>query len=50
VNGGISVDFPVTVQGRINKELAVNLGAGGATVKAMTTNGGVRITRRVADE
>lgn len=45
VNGGISVDFPVTVQGRINKELAVNLGAGGATVKATTTNGGVRIRR-----
>ena len=50
VNGSISVDFPVTVQGRINKELAVNLGAGGATVKAMTTNGGVRITRRAANE
>ncbi|HEY2962882.1 MAG TPA: hypothetical protein VGJ37_10730 [Pyrinomonadaceae bacterium] len=50
VNGSISVDFPVTVQGRINKELAVNLGAGGATVKAMTTNGGVRITRRTANE
>jgi hypothetical protein len=45
VNGNISVDFPVTVQGRITKELAVNLGSGGATVKAMTTNGGVRITR-----
>lgn len=45
VNGGISVDFPVTVQGRITKELAVNLGSGGATVRAMTTNGGVRIKR-----
>jgi hypothetical protein len=45
VNGGISVDFPVTVQGRITRELAVNLGSGGATVKAMTTNGGVRIKR-----
>lgn len=45
VNGSISVDFPVTVQGRITKELAVNLGSGGATVKAMTTNGGVRIKR-----
>jgi DUF4097 and DUF4098 domain-containing protein YvlB len=45
VNGGISVDFPVTVQGRITKELALNLGSGGATVKAMTTNGGVRISR-----
>src|SRR5689334_17249650 len=50
VNGGISVDFPVTVQGRINKELAVNLGSGGATVKATTTNGGVRIRRLGSDE
>ncbi|HSE22965.1 MAG TPA: hypothetical protein VLB68_14965, partial [Pyrinomonadaceae bacterium] len=45
VNGSISVDFPVTVQGRITKELAVNLGSGGAMVRAMTTNGGVRIKR-----
>lgn len=45
VNGHVSVDFPVTVQGRITKELAVNLGSGGATVRAMTTNGGVRIKR-----
>lgn len=50
VNGSISVDFPVTVQGRINKELAVNLGSGGATVKAMTTNGGVRIRRTGSGE
>ena len=45
VNGHLSVDFPVTVQGRITKEIAVNLGAGGATVRATTTNGGVRIKR-----
>jgi DUF4097 and DUF4098 domain-containing protein YvlB len=45
VNGSINVDFPVTVQGKINKELAVNLGSGGATVRAMTTNGGVRVKR-----
>jgi hypothetical protein len=50
VNGSLSVDFPVTVQGRINKELAVNLGSGGATVKAMTTNGGVRIRRTTAND
>ena len=50
VNGGISVDFPVTVQGRINKELSVNLGSGGATVRAMTTNGGVRIKRASTTE
>jgi DUF4097 and DUF4098 domain-containing protein YvlB len=45
VNGHLSIDFPVTVQGTITRELAVNLGSGGATIRAMTTNGGVRITR-----
>jgi hypothetical protein len=45
VNGHLSVDFPVTVQGRITRELAVNLGSGGPTVRAMTTNGGVKIRR-----
>jgi hypothetical protein len=49
INGGINVDFPVTVQGKINKELAVNLGSGGATVRAMTTNGGVRVKRAGTD-
>lgn len=50
VNGHISVDFPVTVQGRITKELAVNLGSGGAMVRAMTTNGGVRIKRTTMND
>ncbi|CAN5862110.1 hypothetical protein BH18ACI4_BH18ACI4_18640 [soil metagenome] len=45
VNGHLSVDFPVTVQGRITRELAVNLGSGGPTIRATTTNGGVRIKR-----
>ena len=45
VNGHLSVDFPVTVQGRITKELAVDLGSGGPTVRATTTNGGVKIKR-----
>ena len=45
VNGNLSIDFPVTVQGRISRELAVDLGSGGATVRAMTTNGGVKIKR-----
>lgn len=45
VNGHLSIDFPVTVQGRISREIAVNLGGGGPTVRAMTTNGGVRIKR-----
>ncbi|HXR98939.1 MAG TPA: hypothetical protein VN724_00155 [Pyrinomonadaceae bacterium] len=50
VNGSVSVDFPVTVQGRINKQLALNLGSGGAMVKAMTTNGGVHLKRATANE
>jgi DUF4097 and DUF4098 domain-containing protein YvlB len=45
INGHLSVDFPVTVQGRITRELAVNLGSGGPTVRATTTNGGVKIKR-----
>src|ERR1700752_601694 len=50
VNGSVSVDFPVTVQGRINKQIAVNLGSGGAMVKAMTTNGGVHLKRVTTNE
>ena len=46
VNGRLHVDFPVTVQGEITRELAVNLGSGGATVRATTTNGGVSIRRK----
>lgn len=45
VNGRVSIDFPVTVQGEITRELAVDLGTGGAKVKAKTVNGGVRIQR-----
>jgi hypothetical protein len=45
VNGGLDVDFPVTVQGRITRQLSFNVGSGGPTVKAMTTNGGVRIRK-----
>lgn len=45
VNGGYKFDFPITVQGRIGKDFAVNLGNGGPTVRARTTNGGVSISR-----
>jgi DUF4097 and DUF4098 domain-containing protein YvlB len=50
VNGGISVDYPVVVEGRRQKQIAVNLGSGGATVKAVTTNGGVRIQRATGNQ
>ena len=46
VNGGMQVDFPVTVQGRIDRRLDVTLGQGGPTVRAVTTNGGVVIRGR----
>jgi hypothetical protein len=43
-NGGMNVGFPVTVQGKIDRKLSVDLGDGGPTLKITTTNGGVRIT------
>jgi len=45
VNGSLKIGFPVTVQGEITRELAVNLGSGGPTIRARTTNGGVSINR-----
>ncbi|MGA2136569.1 MAG: DUF4097 family beta strand repeat-containing protein [Bryobacteraceae bacterium] len=45
VNGGIKIDFPVTMQGDINRQIAVDLGAGGRLVRATTTNGGVNVER-----
>jgi DUF4097 and DUF4098 domain-containing protein YvlB len=44
VNGGISVDFPVTVQGEIKNHLSTDIGSGGATVHVETVNGGVSIS------
>jgi hypothetical protein len=49
VHGGIDVDFPITVQGRIGRELSTTLGRGGPLVRAETTNGGVRVTRGRGD-
>ena len=46
VNGGLNVGFPVAVEGRVKKELAVDLGSGGATLRAVTTNGGVSLKRK----
>jgi len=45
VNGGVDIDFPVTVQGRIGRRLATDLGRGGALIRLMTTNGGVDIRK-----
>jgi hypothetical protein len=46
VNGSIHTDFPVTVQGRISRRLSLPLNGGGKTIRALTTNGTVRISRR----
>jgi len=45
VNGGMRIDFPITVQGRIDRDISTDLGDGGPTIKARTTNGGVTIKK-----
>jgi hypothetical protein len=45
-NGGMRVDFPMTVQGLIGKHIHTQLGAGGPLVRVITTNGGVRVSKR----
>jgi DUF4097 and DUF4098 domain-containing protein YvlB len=45
VNGGVDFDFPVTVQGRIDKHVHTTLGEGGPLIRVKTTNGGVKFTR-----
>lgn len=46
VNGRMNVDFPVTVQGRIGRNLETQLGAGGPLIKVRTSNGGVHIRQK----
>lgn len=43
VNGRIDLDIPMTVSGRIDRQIRAELGGGGAPVRAVTTNGSVRI-------
>jgi DUF4097 and DUF4098 domain-containing protein YvlB len=43
VNGGMQIDFPITVQGSIGRRISTQLGSGGPLVRVTTTNGGVRI-------
>jgi hypothetical protein len=44
-NGSLSLGFPITVRGDIGRHVSTQLGGGGAMIRAMTTNGGVSITR-----
>jgi DUF4097 and DUF4098 domain-containing protein YvlB len=46
VNGGMKIDFPITVQGKIEREISTDIGSGGTTIRATTTNGGVTIRRK----
>lgn len=45
VNGRITTDFPITVQGRISRHLTLPLNGGGKPIRVETTNGSVRISR-----
>jgi hypothetical protein len=46
VNGGFNIDFPLTVQGRIDRHIQADLGAGGAPIRVRTHNGGVKVTKK----
>ncbi len=46
-NGPMSVDFPITVQGRnLGKRIQTTLGGGGPTIRVGTTNGPLVLSRR----
>ena len=44
-NGPMRIDFPVTIQGRITRRLSADIGSGGPTVRAITTNGPVVVRK-----
>ncbi len=46
VNGGVNLGFPLTLQGKIEKNIATDLGSGGATIRVMTTNGGISVRKQ----
>ncbi|HEX2204735.1 MAG TPA: DUF4097 family beta strand repeat-containing protein [Longimicrobium sp.] len=46
VNGPMSIDFPVTVQGRVTRRISTDLGRGGAPIRVLTTNGPVTVRER----
>jgi len=51
-NGNINSDFPLNVprneRGRIPNDISVDIGSGGPTIRAITTNGGVHLSRASA--
>jgi hypothetical protein len=44
-NGSLRFDFPVTVQGRLNRRVELDLGNGGPPIRVMTSNGSVTVRR-----
>ncbi|MDH3456566.1 MAG: DUF4097 domain-containing protein [Gemmatimonadota bacterium] len=44
-NGGLHFDFPITVQGRLDRNIELDLGQGGRPISVRTTNGGVHVAR-----
>lgn len=48
-NGNVKSDFqlnvPLNERGRLPKEISVDIGSGGPTIRAVTTNGGVNLSR-----
>jgi hypothetical protein len=45
VNGGIHCDFPISVQGRLEKHVSFQLGGGGPEIRTSTVNGGIHFSR-----
>lgn len=45
-NGSLNVNRPITVQGRIGREIDTNLGRGGATLRFVTSNGSLSIREK----
>ena len=50
VNGGLNIDFPITVSGFVSRRIRTKLGNGGPRIRALTTNGGVRIRASSAQD
>jgi hypothetical protein len=45
-NGGLDIDFPIVVQGHFDtRRLEMDLGGGGPTIRAVTTNGPVSVKK-----
>ena len=46
VNGGMKTDYPMNVRGEIGgQRMTFDVGSGGPTIRAVTTNGGVKIQK-----